>query len=60
MKCGMCHREIPEELPEEAVRCGSCRGGCKKVHCPFCGYGNPVLPNYLKKLTSSNNDDGRK
>ena len=60
MKCGMCHKEIPEELPDKADRCGSCPGGCRKVHCPYCGYGNPVAPNYLKKFISGKGNDGRK
>ena len=50
MICGMCRREIPEELPDADSRCGSCPGGCRKVHCPHCGYPNPLLPGYLRKL----------
>lgn len=59
MKCGMCHREIPDVLPEPDKRCGSCRGGCRKVHCPYCGYGNPVMPNFLKKLVAKDEKNGR-
>ncbi len=59
MKCGMCHKEIPEELPDKESRCGACSGGCRKVHCPFCGYGNPVMPSYLRKLMSDDKDNGR-
>ena len=24
------------------TRCGACPGGCRKVHCPYCGYANPA------------------
>lgn len=60
MKCGMCDKEIPDLLPEAEDRCGACPGGCRKVHCPYCGYGNPALPNYLKKFAADNADKGRK
>lgn len=50
MKCGFCGREIPDEVPETQTSCGMCRGGCRKVHCPNCGYANPLVPAYLKRL----------
>lgn len=56
MKCGMCHKEIPEVLPEKEKRCGACTGGCRMVHCPYCGYANPVPPKYLGKLMSRKNN----
>ena len=59
MKCGMCHKEIPEVLPDKENRCGACSGGCRKIHCPYCGYGNPVMPNYLKKFMSDDKVNGR-
>ena len=55
----MCHKEIPEVLPDKENRCGACSGGCRKVHCPFCGYGNPAMPNYLKKFMSDDKVNGR-
>ena len=60
MKCGMCQKEIPDATPGKENRCGSCSGGCRKVHCPYCGYGNPVMPGYLKKFISGDEDQGRK
>jgi hypothetical protein len=30
--------------------CGSCPGGCRKVHCPYCGQENPVTPEYLVRF----------
>ncbi len=59
MKCGMCHREIPEVAPDKEQRCGSCSGGCRKVHCPYCGYGNPVTPKYLKKFVTADPTRGK-
>jgi len=44
MICGFCRKEIPAKTPEES--CGRCGGGCRKVHCPHCGYENP-LPSAL-------------
>ncbi len=50
MICGFCGREIPDQPDESRERCGSCPGGCRKVHCPWCGYANPVVPDFLKRL----------
>lgn len=49
MTCAFCGREIPDQ-PGLAESCGSCMGGCRKVHCPWCGYANPLTPNYLKRF----------
>jgi hypothetical protein len=51
MTCGFCGREIPDRPPEPAESCGACPGGCRKVHCPYCGYANPVIPGFLNKLS---------
>ncbi len=51
MTCGYCGREIPEKTPQPEDRCGACSGGCRKVHCPYCGYANPVIPGFWNKLT---------
>lgn len=59
MKCGMCNKEIPEEVPTAENRCGACAGGCRKVHCPYCGYGNPLTPGYLKTFASKKADEGK-
>ncbi|AMV72579.1 hypothetical protein DBW_2239 [Desulfuromonas sp. DDH964] len=53
MICGFCGREIPDRLPQPEDRCGACPGGCRKVHCPHCGYANPSVPAFLQKLTRS-------
>lgn len=47
MICGFCGREIPEEKPQAA--CGQCLGGCRQVHCPWCGYKNPLPPAALRR-----------
>ncbi|MEJ2200642.1 MAG: hypothetical protein P8X63_06480 [Desulfuromonadaceae bacterium] len=48
MKCGYCAREIPDEPVQKP--CGLCTGGCRKIHCPYCGQENPVTPNYLRRI----------
>ena len=49
MKCAFCEHELtPEMLREEG--CGACAGGCHKIHCPYCGQENPVVPEFLDKL----------
>ncbi len=51
MKCAFCDRQIPDAPDEERTSCGQCKGGCHKVHCPYCGYANPVVPAFLKRWT---------
>ncbi|MBE0500235.1 MAG: hypothetical protein IBX47_02250 [Desulfuromonadales bacterium] len=46
----MCQKEFPDNTPEPVESCGACSGGCRKIHCPHCGYGNPVTPGFLKRL----------
>jgi hypothetical protein len=50
MKCGFCGREIADEPDAARQSCGACPGGCRKVHCPHCGYANPVVPRFLRRL----------
>jgi len=56
MKCGFCGREIPDRPAEDQERCGACPGGCRKVHCPYCGYANPVVPEFLKRFSRKKTD----
>ena len=49
MICGFCGREIPDEIDQERTSCGACSGGCRKVHCPHCGYGNPLVSPLLRR-----------
>jgi len=30
--------------------CGACLGGCRKIHCPYCGQENPAVPELLEKF----------
>jgi hypothetical protein len=55
MKCGFCEREIPDE-PGQEKSCGACPGGCRKVHCPYCGYANPVGPGFLKRWSKKKDE----
>lgn len=48
MNCGFCGREIPDRVPEKS--CGRCGSGCRKVHCPYCGYENPAPSRLLNRL----------
>jgi len=48
MICGYCNREIPAKVPESG--CGRCGGGCRKVHCPYCGYENPAPSGMVERL----------
>ena len=61
MNCGFCGREIPDEVGpgQEKNACGSCLGGCRKIHCPQCGYANPVPGSWLKRLLSSKKKEER-
>ncbi|MFO7982241.1 MAG: hypothetical protein R6V08_02205 [Desulfuromonadales bacterium] len=55
MRCGYCNREIPDEVKQEP--CGACPGGCRKIHCPHCGYENPAPAGWLKKLLEKKEKD---
>jgi hypothetical protein len=55
MKCGFCGRDIPDQ-PGQEKSCGACPGGCRKVHCPYCGYANPVVPGFLKRWAKKKDD----
>ena len=49
MKCTFCGNQLtPGMLREKG--CGACLGGCRKIHCPYCGQENPVVPELLEKL----------
>jgi len=50
MKCAFCGEPIPDQPDALRERCGTCPGGCRKVHCPRCGYANPLVPDFLKKF----------
>lgn len=52
MNCGFCHKEILENVgvAEGEKSCGACPGGCRKIHCPYCGYANPAPGKFLSRL----------
>jgi len=52
MNCGFCRREIDAEVgaPAGGKSCGSCMGGCRKIHCPYCGYANPAPGKLLSRF----------
>lgn len=49
MKCSFCEHELDLDMIREQG-CGACIGGCKKIHCPYCGQENQLVPEYLEKL----------
>jgi len=58
MICGFCHKEIKQEIgaPEGQSACGRCFGGCRKIHCPYCGYANPAPGKYLSRFLKREKD----
>ena len=49
MKCTFCEHELTEAMLR-SEGCGACLGGCRKIHCPYCGQENPVVPEIFDKL----------
>jgi len=49
MKCSYCEHELDMNMIR-AEACGACIGGCRKIHCPYCGQENPMIPEYLEKI----------
>ncbi len=48
IRCGFCGYEFD---PAEGKRgCGGCSGGCHNVHCPRCGYKNPLESGLAQRL----------
>ena len=51
MKCTFCEHELTVGTCCAKQGCGSCLGGCRKIHCPYCGQENPcIVPEFLDKL----------
>lgn len=59
MKCTFCEHELTPEMVREQG-CGTCAGGCHKIHCPYCGQENPVVPEIFDKLFRRTEDASRK
>ncbi len=49
MKCSFCEHDLTAEMLREKG-CGACMGGCRKIHCPYCGQENPIVPELLEKF----------
>lgn len=50
MKCRFCDHELtPDMLRSKG--CGACGRGCGKIHCPYCGEENVIVPGFLDKLS---------
>lgn len=59
MKCKFCENELTVAMMR-AESCGGCFGGCRKIHCPYCGQENPIVPELLEKLFKNDQHTGRK
>ncbi|MCK5912301.1 MAG: hypothetical protein KAG12_00370 [Desulfuromusa sp.] len=59
MNCGFCHQEIALKVgaPDGESSCGSCLGGCRKIHCPHCGYANPAPGKFLSRFLGKKEKD---
>jgi len=55
VKCGFCGRTLPPLEESRQKPCGACLGGCHKIHCPWCGYENPVVPGLLRRWKKDDN-----
>ncbi|ABI81951.2 hypothetical protein Pcar_3335 [Syntrophotalea carbinolica DSM 2380] len=55
MKCGFCGRTLPPPDKLRQKPCGACLGGCRKIHCPWCGYENPMVPGLLRRWRKKDN-----
>ena len=49
MKCTFCEHELTLDMLREKG-CGACLGGCRKIHCPYCGQENPAVPELFEKF----------
>lgn len=49
MKCSFCKHELTLDMVRDQG-CGGCAGGCRKVHCPYCGQENPIPGRFLDRL----------
>ena len=59
MKCSFCEHELtPDMLREKG--CGTCLGGCRKIHCPYCVQENPLVPELLEKFIKRDKPDAKK
>ena len=59
MKCTFCEHELSADMLRSAG-CGTCIGGCRKIHCPYCGQENPVLPEIFDRLLGNAADAAKK
>jgi len=59
MKCSFCDHELAVEMIREQG-CGSCYGGCRKIHCPYCGQENPLTSEFFDKLLRRDPATGEK
>ena len=48
--CGMCRLTFREDRGQEACRGCPLHTACRFVHCPRCGFENPVEPPWLLTL----------
>ena len=59
MKCIFCEHELTAEMIR-GEGCGACLGGCRKIHCPYCGQENPVEPKIFDRLFKQDKSEQEK
>jgi len=59
MKCRFCEHELTTEMLREEG-CGACLGGCRKIHCPYCGEENQVNSDFFDRLLRRAPENGKK
>ena len=50
MTCGLCQKPFVEDRAQPTCQACPLSARCRFVHCPHCGYENPVEPPWLGKL----------
>lgn len=50
MRCGLCLKEFEEDRAQPACAACPLNRGCKFMRCPHCGYENPAVPEWLRKI----------
>jgi len=52
LTCWYCRKPFTEDRAQAACQACPLSTGCRYLHCPHCGYENPVEPAWLGKLKS--------
>lgn len=50
MRCGLCLRNFEEDKAQPTCAACPLSKACRYVRCPHCGYENPAMPTWMRKL----------